>query len=147
MSCTSDDVGPYGVNQFSKAVRREVAKGQIMIDLAWTDITWLLHAAAVLCHDPGNPVGGDRPDFLGGFPACRPFGRLPIVNGATRDTPGAALIHPAGPLREQVHGLSSLRRMAQQDPGTAEDAPVNVPQAAERPPVCPVRHRHLPSFL
>jgi phospholipase C len=44
MSCSSDIVGPYGVNQFSKAVRREVAKGQILIDLAWTDITWLLHA-------------------------------------------------------------------------------------------------------
>ena len=44
MSCVNDIVGPYGVNKFQKAVDRELAKGKTSIDLAWTDITWLLYA-------------------------------------------------------------------------------------------------------
>jgi phospholipase C len=47
MSCVNDVVGPYGVNQFSKAVRREMATGRTLIDLAWTDLTWLLYAKRV----------------------------------------------------------------------------------------------------
>jgi phospholipase C len=46
-SCVNDIVGPYGVNQFSKAVRRELATGATSIDLSWTDITWLLYAEHV----------------------------------------------------------------------------------------------------
>ena len=44
MSCVNDIVGPYGINTFGKAVRQELATGQTSIDLAWTDITWLLYA-------------------------------------------------------------------------------------------------------
>jgi phospholipase C len=44
MSCVNDIVGPYGVNKFQKAVDRELAKGKASMDLAWTDITWLLYA-------------------------------------------------------------------------------------------------------
>jgi phospholipase C len=47
MSCVNNIVGPYGVNAFSKAVRRELANGTTSIDLAWTDITWLLYAKHV----------------------------------------------------------------------------------------------------
>jgi phospholipase C len=36
-------VGPYGVAQFDNAVSQEMATGQTSIDLAWTDITWLLY--------------------------------------------------------------------------------------------------------
>jgi phospholipase C len=43
MSCSSQIVGPYGVSQFDHAVRQEVTQGTTRIDLAWTDITWLLH--------------------------------------------------------------------------------------------------------
>ncbi len=43
MSCANDIVGPYGVRQFGDAVRQEVRTGQTSIDLAWTDITWLLY--------------------------------------------------------------------------------------------------------
>jgi phospholipase C len=43
MSCTNEIIGPYGVSQFSNAVRKEVTEGTTSIDLAWTDITWLLH--------------------------------------------------------------------------------------------------------
>jgi phospholipase C len=44
MSCVNDIVGPYGVSYFNKAVAQELADGKTSIDLAWTDITWLLYA-------------------------------------------------------------------------------------------------------
>jgi phospholipase C len=44
MSCTSDIAGPYAAGQFDKLVHQELATGITSIDLAWTDITWLLHA-------------------------------------------------------------------------------------------------------
>ena len=47
MSCVTNIVGPYGVAQFGLAVRRELATGKTSIDLAWTDITWLLYAKGV----------------------------------------------------------------------------------------------------
>src|SRR5579871_1553774 len=43
MSCRSNSVGPYNVPQMEKAVKEELATGKTNIDLAWTDITWLLH--------------------------------------------------------------------------------------------------------
>ena len=47
MSCVNDIVGPYGIKQFSDAVKQELADGKTDIDLAWTDITWLLYARHV----------------------------------------------------------------------------------------------------
>ena len=44
MSCVNNIAGPYGVNQFGRAVHQELTSGQTSIDLAWTDITWLLYA-------------------------------------------------------------------------------------------------------
>ncbi|MEP7022532.1 MAG: alkaline phosphatase family protein, partial [Actinomycetota bacterium] len=44
MSCVNDVAGPYGVDRFNKAVHQELTTGQAEIDLAWTDITWLLFA-------------------------------------------------------------------------------------------------------
>ncbi|HEY1640288.1 MAG TPA: alkaline phosphatase family protein [Streptosporangiaceae bacterium] len=43
MSCVNDIAGPYQVTQFDRAVAREMATGKTDIDLAWTDITWLLY--------------------------------------------------------------------------------------------------------
>ncbi|MGH9045649.1 MAG: alkaline phosphatase family protein [Acidimicrobiales bacterium] len=43
-SCVNDVVGPYGVRQFDHAVEQELTTGETSIDLAWTDITWLLYA-------------------------------------------------------------------------------------------------------
>ena len=43
MSCRNAIVGPYAPRQFDRAVRRELAVGTTSIDLAWTDLTWLLH--------------------------------------------------------------------------------------------------------
>ena len=47
MSCVNDIVGPYGVNTFGEAVHKELSTGKTSIDLAWTDITWLLYAKHV----------------------------------------------------------------------------------------------------
>src|SRR5258708_2717590 len=44
MSCVNDIVGPYGVAQMQQAVDQELTTGKTSIDLAWTDITWLLYA-------------------------------------------------------------------------------------------------------
>ncbi len=43
-SCVNNIVGPYGTKQFGNAVSQELNAGQTSIDLAWTDITWLLFA-------------------------------------------------------------------------------------------------------
>jgi phospholipase C len=43
MSCVNNIVGPYPPPQFDKAVHQELTTGTTSIDLAWTDITWLLH--------------------------------------------------------------------------------------------------------
>jgi phospholipase C len=44
MSCVNDIVGPYGIKRFAKAVDAELKTGTSSIDLAWTDITWLMYA-------------------------------------------------------------------------------------------------------
>jgi len=44
MSCVNDIRGPYGGGTFGNAVHQELTTGQTSIGLAWTDITWLLHA-------------------------------------------------------------------------------------------------------
>ena len=43
MSCVNDIMGPYGVRQFDQAVTQELTTGTTSIDLAWTDLTWLLY--------------------------------------------------------------------------------------------------------
>jgi phospholipase C len=43
MSCVNNIAGPYAVKKFDRAVAQEMATGQESLDLAWTDITWLLY--------------------------------------------------------------------------------------------------------
>jgi phospholipase C len=43
MSCKNDATGPYSVQAFNQAVIREMATGKTSIDLAWTDLTYLLY--------------------------------------------------------------------------------------------------------
>jgi phospholipase C len=43
MSCANDIAGPYLIKKFDQAVDQEMATGRTDIDLAWTDITWLLY--------------------------------------------------------------------------------------------------------
>ncbi len=47
MSCTNNIVGPYQAAAFQKLVQRELTLGQSSVNLAWTDITWLLDAGHV----------------------------------------------------------------------------------------------------
>lgn len=42
-SCVNEIVGPYSPAVFDRAVVQEVDTGTTSIDLAWTDITWLLY--------------------------------------------------------------------------------------------------------
>ena len=44
VSCVNNIVGPYGAAQFGRAVDQELRNGTTSIDLAWTDVTWLLFA-------------------------------------------------------------------------------------------------------
>ncbi|MGH3404208.1 MAG: alkaline phosphatase family protein [Streptosporangiaceae bacterium] len=43
MSCANSIMGPYSVTQFDNAVRQEVLDGKTDINLAWTDLTWLMY--------------------------------------------------------------------------------------------------------
>jgi phospholipase C len=47
MSCKNQIAGPYQAAAFGKAVHQELTTGSTSIDLAWTDITWLLNAGHV----------------------------------------------------------------------------------------------------
>jgi phospholipase C len=42
MSCVNNIAGPYAAGQFDRAVDQELTTGTTSIDLAWTDVTWLL---------------------------------------------------------------------------------------------------------
>jgi phospholipase C len=44
MSCTGNIDGPYTGVQANRAVNKELSTGTTSIDLAWTDVTWLLFA-------------------------------------------------------------------------------------------------------
>jgi phospholipase C len=46
-SCINDILGHYGLTQFDQAVTQEMATGTTTINLAWTDLTWLLYRAHV----------------------------------------------------------------------------------------------------
>jgi phospholipase C len=71
MSCVSDIVGPYGVDQFGRAVHQELATGETSIDLAWTDITWLLYVHHVSW--AYYVQAGTQPDCVNDSGlACRP---------------------------------------------------------------------------
>ena len=43
MSCKNNITGPYSALAFQQAVHKELTTGTTDINLAWTDITWLLH--------------------------------------------------------------------------------------------------------
>ncbi len=43
MSCVNNIGGPYLGTRFNRAVHAELTAGQTSIDLAWTDITWLMY--------------------------------------------------------------------------------------------------------
>jgi phospholipase C len=44
MGCVNNILGPYVLQQFDDLVWQELETGQVSLDLAWTDVTWLLYA-------------------------------------------------------------------------------------------------------
>jgi hypothetical protein len=84
MSCHSD-LSPYTLERFDQAVDQELATGTTTIDLAWTDITWLLYAHHISwAYYVQNGIQPDsRPDvrenepILGNLTADFDFGQNP----------------------------------------------------------------------
>jgi len=70
MSCISDPAGPYRVEQFGRAIDQEEKTGKSSIDLAWTDITWLLAAHHVSW--AYYVQSGAQPDCADGDETCFP---------------------------------------------------------------------------
>src|SRR5262249_47627414 len=101
MSCVNNIVGPYGVAQFGRAVRRELATGRTSIDLAWTDITWLLHVNGVswayyVQHGTQPDCGNDAAE------TCRPVRQ-------SAATPGLCTPLPLSGDVRQAHQLQNTR--------------------------------------
>ena len=71
MSCVNNIFGPYIHHRADQAVTQELATGTAPIHLAWTDITWLLHAHHVSWAYYVQP--GNQPDCPNGSAAtCAP---------------------------------------------------------------------------
>jgi phospholipase C len=71
MSCVNDIFGPYINDRVNRAVTQEMAAGNARIHLAWTDITWLLHAHHISWAYYVQP--GTQPDCAdGSAPTCAP---------------------------------------------------------------------------
>ncbi len=85
-SCVNDIVGPNRVDQFGQAVQQEVATGKTSIDLAWTDITWLLHLRHVSW--AYYVQTGSQPDCVAGSAeTCGPVGQSSAVPGIWNPLP------------------------------------------------------------
>ena len=96
---------------------------------------------AVLHLGPGDVVCGNGPDLLLSLPAGGGLWCLALVNGTTRDAPGAALVFPPGTLGEKVDRLPPLRDVPRKSP-----APPRAPSAGgpccKRPASRAVWRRH-----
>ena len=86
MSCRNDIVGPYGVTAFDRAVHQELVTGRTRIDLAWTDITWLLFAHHVSW--AYYVQGGTQPDCESdAAETCRPVRQSAATPGIWNPLP------------------------------------------------------------
>jgi hypothetical protein len=125
MSCVNNIVGPYGVAQFDKAVNDEVTDGTTSIDLAWTDITWLLFAHHV-SWAPGiwNPLPlfgdvhadhqlGNIQDLTDYFSAAK-AGTLPSVSWITPSGPDSE--HPPASVHRGQAYVTSIINAAMESP-------------------------------
>ena len=116
--------------------------GERLIDVSADDVESPA-PAAVLHLDPRDMVRGNGPDLLCGFPVGRFLRRFGVVDGTTRYTSGAALVHPPGTLCVQVDGPPASWDMAQQQPRHPQGRPsLNVTLTVERPAICPFWRSH-----
>ena len=103
MSCVNNIVGPYGVRQFSKAVHNELTTGATSIDLAWTDITWLLYARRVSW--AYYVQTGTQPDCANDSAlACPPVRQSASTPGIWNPLPLFGDVHQD----HQLHNIQSL---------------------------------------
>jgi phospholipase C len=103
-SCVNDIAGPYGVTNFGRAVKQLLATGKSSIDLAWTDITWLLYAHHVSW--AYYVQGGTQPDCaVNTAETCPPVKQ----NGAT---PGIWNPLPLFGDVQQDHQLHNIQPLA-----------------------------------
>ena len=104
VSCVNNIVGPYGVTRFGRAVKQLLATGKSSIDLAWTDITWLLYAHHVSW--AYYVQGGTQPDCaVNTAETCSPVKQ----NGAT---PGIWNPLPLFDDVQQDHQLHNIQSLA-----------------------------------
>jgi phospholipase C len=103
-SCVNDIAGPYGVKEFGRAVHEELATGKTTIDLAWTDITWLLYAHHVSW--AYYVEAGTQPDCAVGAAETCP----PVTQKVT--TPGIWNPLPLFSDVRQDHQLHNIRSLA-----------------------------------
>jgi phospholipase C len=91
-SCVNDIVGPYSVNHFDNAVSRELATGRTSIDLAWTDITWLLYTHHVSWRY--YVQAGTQPDCgKDSAETCSPAGQSTAIPGIWNPLPLFGDVH------------------------------------------------------
>jgi phospholipase C len=102
-SCVNNIVGPDGVDQFGQAVQQEVATGKTSIDLAWTDITWLLYARHVSW--AYYLQTGSQPDCADSAETCRPVGQSSAVPGIWNPLPLFGDVHAD-------HQLANIRPLS-----------------------------------
>jgi phospholipase C len=101
MSCVNNIFGPYIHHRADYAVTQELATGDAPIHLAWTDITWLLHAGHVSWAYYVQP--GSQPDCANGSaPAC-----APVAQNA--ETPGNWNPLPLFTDVQQDHQMHNIR--------------------------------------
>src|SRR5262249_20956452 len=105
MSCHANIAGPYHARQFSQAVDQELTTGTTSIDLAWTDITWLLHANGVSW--AYYVQQGTQPDCANDSAmTCAPVGQRASTPGIWNPLPLFTDVHADHQL-QNIQGLSS----------------------------------------
>jgi len=100
MSCKSDIGGPYRVAQFGRAIDEEEKTGKSSIDLAWTDITWLLAADHVSW--AYYVQRGAQPDCADGDETCFPVPQSAQTPGIWNPLPLFSDVH-------QDHQLGNIQ--------------------------------------
>ncbi|HEV2451748.1 MAG TPA: alkaline phosphatase family protein [Streptosporangiaceae bacterium] len=91
-SCTNNSIGPYRAGVFDDAVAQELATGQMPIEQAWTDITWLLHrhhvSWAYYIQDGTQPDCADA-----SAETCTPVRQAPLTPGIWNPLPLFTDVH------------------------------------------------------
>jgi phospholipase C len=109
-SCTNQIVGPYKALKFEKLVHQELTLGRTSVDLAWTDITWLLNAHHVSWSYYVQT--GTQPDCTNNSAVtCSPMGQSAKTPGIWNPLPLFTDVHQDNQL-SNIKDLSSYNSAA-----------------------------------